>query len=338
MHRLSECIMLGLLLLGICSSTLFGQTEVNTIHLRDGTIIQGRILAQDDSTLVVETQYGTLEIRRTSILREELAKQLPTTPKPKEAQTVYLKDGTTVKGVITFESADSLTVETGYGSMKIPKSSVYHVGSKPTPQREGVPPVRPQRDTGVLRTPARENNSYLYFSGGMSFPLKPDAFSDHWEMGFNIGAGFGFEIAPPLSLLALVDYNYLPFNKDQFLKDLGFSGSNVSVSGHATSILTVTGGIKILVTPSSSEPEVYLLGGIGFFRVSISKGTTLYQGRTGTLCERNESAFSAHFGAGVDVPVGEVTYIFLQASYGIGFTKVEATNYMPLKFGVRFKV
>jgi hypothetical protein len=77
MSKPTEYIVFGLLLLGISSSTTFGQTDVKTLHLKDGSTIQGRIVAQDDSTLVVETQYGTLEIQRTSILNQESSMQTP---------------------------------------------------------------------------------------------------------------------------------------------------------------------------------------------------------------------------------------------------------------------
>lgn len=69
--------MIGLLLLGISSATTFGQTEIKTFCLKDGGTIQGRIVAQDDSTLVVETQYGTLEIQRATILNQQSSRQTP---------------------------------------------------------------------------------------------------------------------------------------------------------------------------------------------------------------------------------------------------------------------
>jgi hypothetical protein len=134
-----------------------GQTDIKTVYLKDGTTIQGKVVAQDDSTLVLETQYGTLEIRRANILKQELAKQLPAEPKASEAQIIYLKDGTTVIGFVTLEGPDSLSVETGYGSIKIPKSSVSHIGSKLHPQREKSSPERElPRETRAPQTAETE--------------------------------------------------------------------------------------------------------------------------------------------------------------------------------------
>jgi opacity protein-like surface antigen len=314
------------------------QTDIKTIYLKDGTTIQGKIVAQDDSTLVLETQYGTLEIRKANILRQELAKQLLPKPKALETQIICLKDGTTVTGFVTFESADSLSVETGYGTMKIPRSSVKRIGTKPVPQKERPSPVEPEPERTVMPTPVREKNSSLFLSGGVSFPSKPKEFTDYWKMGFNVGGGFGFDLTPSLSILALADYNSLPFDEDQFLKDLGLSSYGISLSGGAASILTVTGSLKILLNPSSSASTVYVLGGIGFFQVSTSDIKVSYRGTTETAQGTKESAFSAHFGAGVDIPVAGETYIFLQGSYGMGFTKDEGTYYIPLKLGMRMKI
>jgi hypothetical protein len=124
MHKLAGYIMTALLLLGVSSATAFAQTEAKTFHLKDGSTIQGRIVAQDDSTLVVETPYGTLEIRRENILRQELAKQLPAKPKASEAQTIYLKDGTTIKGTIVAQTESTQVAQTEYGTLRIKRSNI----------------------------------------------------------------------------------------------------------------------------------------------------------------------------------------------------------------------
>lgn len=101
-----------------------GQAEIKTVYLKDGTTIQGKIVAQDDSTLVLETQYGTLEIRRANILRQELAKQLRAKPKVSEAQTIYLKDGTTIKGTIVAQTESTQVAQTEYGTLRIKRSDI----------------------------------------------------------------------------------------------------------------------------------------------------------------------------------------------------------------------
>jgi RNase P/RNase MRP subunit p29 len=141
MHKPAEYIVLGVLLLGICSGTTFGQTEVKTIHLRDGTIIQGRILAQDDSTLVVETKYGTLDIQKRNVLSQESSIQTPGKSTAPGTETIHLKDGTIIRGIIVSEGTDSLTVDTMYGSIKIPKSTIEQPSSEPLRGAARVAPI-----------------------------------------------------------------------------------------------------------------------------------------------------------------------------------------------------
>lgn len=130
MHRLTKYTLI-VLLFGISSSTLVGQTAIKTIHLRDGTIIQGRIVAQDDSTLVVETKYGMLDIQKTNVLSQESSEQTPGKSTAPGAETIHLKDGTIIRGIIVSEGTDSLAVDTMYGSIKIPKSAIEQSSSQP---------------------------------------------------------------------------------------------------------------------------------------------------------------------------------------------------------------
>ena len=74
-------------------STSFGQGNVLTIYLKDGAQLQGKIIAQDDSTIVLETQYGTLDIKKVDVIKQEKAET--------ETQQIYLNNGTVFNGVIT---------------------------------------------------------------------------------------------------------------------------------------------------------------------------------------------------------------------------------------------
>lgn len=69
--------LLSALLFVFLSQTIArGQGEMQTFYLKDGSTIQGKIIAQDDSTLVVETKYGILEIRKERIVKQEEIEQL----------------------------------------------------------------------------------------------------------------------------------------------------------------------------------------------------------------------------------------------------------------------
>lgn len=123
-----------LLLIVLSASKALGQGEVQNFYLKDGTSIQGRIVAQDDSTLLVETKYGTLEIRRMDILKHETMKQFTVEPQNEKTKTIRLEDGTVIKGTVVSESEDSLTVETAHGMIALPKASIVSPFQK---EREG---------------------------------------------------------------------------------------------------------------------------------------------------------------------------------------------------------
>lgn len=71
----------------------FGQGEMQTFYLRDGSTIQGKIIAQDDSTLLVETKYGALEvIRRSSVLKKVSANKFIAQPFDGEERIPFLDE------------------------------------------------------------------------------------------------------------------------------------------------------------------------------------------------------------------------------------------------------
>jgi|GEM_PF-4602791 len=124
MERSVKYILIGLFFSGFLISECLAQSDIKDFYLKDGTIIQGKVIAQDDSIMVVDTQYGTIEIQRNNIIRMEQPKESQIKIKKSESTTIYLTDGTTIKGVVTYESEDSLSIETDYGVMNISKLSI----------------------------------------------------------------------------------------------------------------------------------------------------------------------------------------------------------------------
>ncbi|MGA9115808.1 MAG: hypothetical protein WB626_03440 [Bacteroidota bacterium] len=106
-----------------------GQTPGRILYLNDGSTVQGRIAARTDSVVVVETDYGTLTIRRENILKEEF---LPA-PSPVEPRVFTLEDGTVIKGRVLDDGVDTIRVRTAFGVMAIPKACLRPEGSPPLP-------------------------------------------------------------------------------------------------------------------------------------------------------------------------------------------------------------
>lgn len=187
-------------------------------------------------------------------------------------------------------------------------------------------------------TAQEEKKLVLSLSGGLSFPSQPQDFSDYWNMGFNVGAGIGYSFSPSLSLGGSFDYSNFSFDADALLHKAGFAGYGISISGGSASIITVHANLKFSLIPQGASVSPYLLGGLGFFSLSASDVKVSYQGLNATVSPGSESAFSIHFGAGLDIPIAQTTDLFLQLAYGIGFTEDKSTNYLPVKSGVFFKL
>ncbi|MCX6844310.1 MAG: hypothetical protein NTX53_18780 [candidate division WOR-3 bacterium] len=58
---------IAVLLLAVLSMTAFGQSQ-QVIQLKDGSSVKGEVINQDETKLLVRTEYGTLEIPKTNVL------------------------------------------------------------------------------------------------------------------------------------------------------------------------------------------------------------------------------------------------------------------------------
>ncbi|MEX1274282.1 MAG: hypothetical protein WEE20_00015 [Bacteroidota bacterium] len=175
-------------------------------------------------------------------------------------------------------------------------------------------------------------------AGGASLPTKPQAFADYWSLGFNGGAAVGYSVARAWTLVGSVDYNYFGFDEEQFLKALGYEDAGLHTSGGAASILTLSGGIKYALITREDSESPYLIGTVGFFRVTSSDITVSDDQSSVTFPGDSENAFALLFGAGVDIPSGSNINFFFEGKFGIGFTKNESTTFVSVKVGVRLRL
>jgi hypothetical protein len=180
----------------------------------------------------------------------------------------------------------------------------------------------------------------LYLGAGITFPAGPQEFTDYWKMGFNAGGGIGFSLTPAASLIFTVGYAAFPLNESEILKKAGVpSYVNASIDGGTASALDLAGNIKLSLNPAPNRVAAYIVAGAGYFSLSFSdvKVSASYMGYSAseTLTFDSESAFSTSFGAGIDIPAGETTSIFIEGRYSIAFTKGDNTSYVPLRAGVR---
>jgi hypothetical protein len=90
----------GILLLAlvITFTGVFAQDQ-QTIYLKDGTSVKGKIVNQDSNNLLVETSYGTLEIPKVNVLRIDYGRELIKTQEIAQPEPIKIEGQTTKSAV-----------------------------------------------------------------------------------------------------------------------------------------------------------------------------------------------------------------------------------------------
>lgn len=173
----------------------------------------------------------------------------------------------------------------------------------------------------------------LSLYGGPSSIVKPAFFSDYWKTGFNIGSSFDYELSRLLTVGVSFGYNNFTFNEDRFLEDFGvFRG--FAIVGPSIRIYTISGILRVTVIKIEESLSPYVFGGLGFFRLSHGDNTRPNDISNARISFDQQSAACVLSGAGVEVPVDEISGLFFEGNYTIGFTKSENTSYLTGKIGV----
>lgn len=104
----------------------------DTVVLKNGDKLTGKIVGQTDKSVTIKTTYGELTIPRSEIKQIERA---PAAPKEVKA-AIRLKNGDKVKGKIIERTDKSVTIETAYGRMTIPRSEIEEISEAGGPGDE----------------------------------------------------------------------------------------------------------------------------------------------------------------------------------------------------------
>jgi tetratricopeptide (TPR) repeat protein len=95
----------------LCSVSL-----ADTVFLKDGKSLEGKVIAQSESEVKLRTEYGTLTIPREDIEKIDIA-----------PAKLTFKDGRNLHGEIVSESQTELKLKTKYGELTIPKSEIENI-------------------------------------------------------------------------------------------------------------------------------------------------------------------------------------------------------------------
>jgi len=94
---------------------VFSKTRDVVVHLKDETLVKGKISAQNDMSIIIKTSIGELKIERIKIKSIE--------PNYKYT-TVYLKDGTIIKGEVIEANLSFIVVKTSLGKINIDRKKI----------------------------------------------------------------------------------------------------------------------------------------------------------------------------------------------------------------------
>ena len=144
--------------------------------------------------------------------------------------------------------------------------------------------------------------------------------SDNFNTGYSVDGIIALRV-PALPVSFRGEVGYTRFGVDD--APSGVDGNFRIISGVANVVLAFPAGPTAVVRP-------YLIGGVGAYngRGSVSSGSTTINGESDTRLGLNG-------GIGIEIPLSGITG-FGEVRYTSIFTEGTHTNYVPIRFGIRF--
>jgi hypothetical protein len=155
-------------------------------------------------------------------------------------------------------------------------------------------------------------------SGGAAIPVGDG--SRGFNTGFSVDGIVAVRVpTSPISLRGEVGYTRFGIKDAPSSVDAQFR----IISGVANLVLTLPGGPASVVRP-------YLIGGVGAYN---GKGSVRAEGER--LEDAGETKLGVNGGVGIEIPLSGITG-FGEVRYTSIFTEGTNTNFVPIRFGIRF--
>lgn len=273
------------------------------VHLKNGSVVAGLLLAKSIDMIMIQTDVGNLSIPKNDLqLLEYVSNEYA---ERGEVVIVNLTNGTNLEGNIYYEDSDNLTVDTKIGRLTLNKNnlrSIEYTGeigygeSSLIDQYSNV-------SAGRSIVQPRLDVISLGISPGFGDDFKP-GYALGFENRFLLSESKGFY----LSGIGMLGINYFPLNEDNFID----SPIPVTAKGGAF-ITSIGGGVSISVYPQeSSFFEFYISpfveANIIYKRLELSYPSFPSQNST-------ESETSFKFGVGTKVGID-----FLFSNWRLGLS------------------
>jgi len=119
-------------------AVIFSQ-DAKEFYLKSGDRVSGTISGETDSTYTLETEFGTVTLRKTDVQPDEVV--------------IYLNSGDKIKGVLILESTEGFKIKSQLGELFIERNKV-----------DGVEFInRPTEISGELKKPGQGDSGRWYY-------------------------------------------------------------------------------------------------------------------------------------------------------------------------------
>jgi hypothetical protein len=213
------------------------------VHLKNGNVVSGLLLAKSLDMIMIQTDVGNLTIPKKDLqLLEYVSNEYA---ERGEVVVVNLTNGSNLEGNIYYEDSDNLTVDTKIGRLTISKDNLRSIEYTGKTGFGETSLIDQYANVSIGRTlvQSRLDVISLGFSPGFGDNYKP-GYSLGYENRFLLSESQGFY----LSGLALFGLNYFTLNKDNF----SISPIPVTAKGGAL-ITSIGGGASLTVYPQQSS-------------------------------------------------------------------------------------
>lgn len=178
----------------------------------------------------------------------------------------------------------------------------------------------------------------FYVHTGISTTRSPVDYQNHYNSGFNLGAGVGTLLSQKFEVRALVNYHDFELNDNGFLTSKQMADETSMIDGGKSNVITLLADIKYLYPiPKNDKIVPYFLGAVGLFHINNKDIDVFFQEDMFKFEGKTETALGAGLGLGFDIRVEEHTYLMAEVRFDLGMTEGEITTIMPIKFGISIR-
>lgn len=319
---LSACLLL------LASSCLFSQqtAAADLLYLNNGSVIHGTIIKSTDNYVTIETDIGQrLDVSRQDIkeIRKEATAatsggntglDVTQTIRTSSTETIRLRDGSVVRGMIVDQSAEAVTLMTEFGNLVIPKAKIlvvqYGEQSDTSVYRETTRNLEISKPT-IKSFPTQRKLS-LNIIDGPTFVLGPIIDREVAPFGMEIMLQLSYRLHKNISVVPIIiSYTRFSLNYTKVNRYLETTNTSFNYNYKALSLKkyssAFTPAIEFNTSKENKPVGIFQIGG-GFSHINTNiKGERAASSPIGTEFnfKYSDDRLSVFLGAGIEGKIKE---------------------------------